>query len=317
MSKEKCPICNKGKAEINSSGERDIYFCDCWICSKYNITVPAYKDFIKPEKHKDERYILSGYLRQAYEENRKTPVITLENYKEIINSTELPSDIFDQFEKIIIHIFNKPKGYDDYCDLRWQDYSICYAKGPEEFSYFLEKMFELGYLKSRGGYVDVFYDRKYRLSLNGLRKYEEIKKRGKDSRQIFVAMWFDDNKEFQNTDLKKAYEKGFKDAIESTGHTPRRIDYLEHDDFIPDKIISEIKRSRAMVADLTGSRGSVYFEAGFAMGLSIHVIWTCHETEFDKRQFDVKQVNTIKWKDHNDLKEKLIKRIEATIGKLN
>ena len=33
---------------------------------------------------------------------------------------------------------------------------------------------------------------------------------------------------------------------------------------IPSEIISEIKRSKFMIADLTGYRGGVYYEAGFA-----------------------------------------------------
>ena len=35
-----------------------------------------------------------------------------------------------------------------------------------------------------------------------------------------------------------------------------------------------------VVADFTGHRGGVYFEAGFARGLGIPVVWTCHK-EYD------------------------------------
>ncbi len=36
---------------------------------------------------------------------------------------------------------------------------------------------------------------------------------------------------------------------------------------------------RFMIADFTGHRGGVYFEAGFAHGLGIPVIWTCREDQ--------------------------------------
>lgn len=41
----------------------------------------------------------------------------------------------------------------------------------------------------------------------------------------------------------------------------------EHSNKIDDEIIGEIRRSAFIVADFTGHRGGVYFEAGFAMGL--------------------------------------------------
>jgi nucleoside 2-deoxyribosyltransferase len=56
-----------------------------------------------------------------------------------------------------------------------------------------------------------------------------------------------------------------------------RIDNLEHINDINDEIIAQIRRSRFIVCDLTGYRGGVYFEAGFAYGLGLEVIYTCRE----------------------------------------
>jgi len=58
------------------------------------------------------------------------------------------------------------------------------------------------------------------------------------------------------------------------------------------------------------------FPLGYAMGLSIPVIWTCKndEEEIKKIHFDTRQYNTIFWKDENDLYERLRKRITAIMG---
>jgi len=89
MSKTKCPICNS-KADIGYYIEgRDRHFCRCNSCGEYYITEPTYKDFTKPEKHKDVRYILSRCIRKAFNEG-KTLEISLANYQKIINSTVLP-----------------------------------------------------------------------------------------------------------------------------------------------------------------------------------------------------------------------------------
>lgn len=131
------------------------------------------------------------------------------------------------------------------------------------------------------------------------------------SRQGFVAMWF-------HPDMDDAYNNGLKLAIEDAGYEPLRIDNVEHNNKIDDEIIAEIRRSRFVVADFTQegdvARGGVYYEAGFAHGLNIPVIFTCHEGALEKVHFDTRQYNHIVWKDAEDLRERLQQRISATIG---
>jgi nucleoside 2-deoxyribosyltransferase len=79
--------------------------------------------------------------------------------------------------------------------------------------------------------------------------------------------------------------------------------------------LSEIRRSRFVVADFTGHRGGVYFEAGFAMGLGLPVFWTCRKDGLAGLHFDVRQYNCIDWDDPADLATRLRFRIEAVIGK--
>ncbi len=87
----------------------------------------------------------------------------------------------------------------------------------------------------------------------------------------------------------------------------------EHNGKIDDLIIAEIRKSGLLVADFTKQRGGVYFEAGFAMGLGIPVIWTCRSDDVEKLNFDTRQYNHIIWTDADDLKKKLQLRIEASI----
>jgi nucleoside 2-deoxyribosyltransferase len=77
----------------------------------------------------------------------------------------------------------------------------------------------------------------------------------------------------------------------------------------------EIRYSKFIVCDLSGHRNGVYYEAGYGAALNKEVILTCRDDCFEKMHFDVAQINTIRWSDEEDLKLKLCKRIEATIGK--
>ena len=138
-----------------------------------------------------------------------------------------------------------------------------------------------------------------------------LTKPNQDIAQCFVAMWFDPS-------LEEAFVKGMEPAIRSVGYDGVRIDRKEHNNKIDDEIIAEIRRSRFLVADFTSkpdnARGGVYFEAGFAFGLGLPVIYTCREDVFKHVHFDTRQYNHIVWTDPADLKKKLAARIAATVG---
>lgn len=130
---------------------------------------------------------------------------------------------------------------------------------------------------------------------------------GRDARQAFVAMWFDPSR-------KIYFDEGFRPAIEDDKKTKAfRIDNKEHNRKVDDEIVAEIRRSRYLVADFTENRGGVYFEAGFAVGLGLPVIWCVQQGHESALHFDTRQYNHILYSDPADLREKLLNRIRATI----
>ena len=155
------------------------------------------------------------------------------------------------------------------------------------------------------------HEYRYVLTVPGFQRLDELRKVTPASTQAFVAMWFDD-------ELKPAYRDGFKRAIKDAGYDPIRIDERHFSDKIDDRIISEIRKSRFVVADFShgddGARGSVYFEAGFAKGLGLEVIFTCRDPNPGELHFDTRQYPHIMWKDSADLRTKLAERITAIMG---
>ena len=132
-----------------------------------------------------------------------------------------------------------------------------------------------------------------------------------DSRQAFVAMWF-------APEMNDAYEKGIKPAIESAGYNPLRIDKKDDVQKIDDEIFAEIRRSRFLVADMTqgddGARGGVYFEAGFAQGLGIPVLYTCRKDKMKNLSFDTRQLYHVEWNTPHELYRQLVIRILSVVG---
>jgi hypothetical protein len=160
----------------------------------------------------------------------------------------------------------------------------------------------------------------FRLTSRGYERIEKLHGINGTSAQSFVAMWF-------NSEVEDAYANGINEAIIASGYDVVRIDKKEHSNKIDDEIIAEIRRSRFVVADFTSgfitdkdenktliARGGVYYEAGFAQGLGIPVIWTCHKDCIDHLHFDTRQYAHIVWETPADLKKQLKNRIGAVIG---
>ena len=78
--------------------------------------------------------------------------------------------------------------------------------------------------------------------------------------QIFVAMMF-------SAETDRIYEKVYRPVIQSMDYVALRIDEKQFNGSIIKEITTEITDSIAMIADLTGNRGGVYYEAGIASGL--------------------------------------------------
>jgi hypothetical protein len=135
---------------------------------------------------------------------------------------------------------------------------------------------------------------------------EELGASGSGS-QGFVAMWFDDS-------VKNAWTNGFDPGIRTAGFRPVRLDNEDYVGGIADEVMAQIRRSRFVVADYTGQRNSVYFEAGFALGLGLTVIPTCRADEVPNLHFDVRHLHMLPWNTPAELADDLNRRIRAVIG---
>jgi len=146
-----------------------------------------------------------------------------------------------------------------------------------------------------------------KISAKGFNRIAELQRGAPLSKQVFVAMKCDPS-------LDDVYEDGIKAAIEKDcGYDSFRVDRAEYNEDRNDTIIAEMRKSKFMVADFTGHRNGVYFEAGFMLGLGRKVIFACKDGEIGEAHFDTSHRNHVLWKDAADFREKLKLRIQATI----
>jgi hypothetical protein len=145
------------------------------------------------------------------------------------------------------------------------------------------------------------------LAVKGLLATEALGRSKSGSAQGFVAMSFDES-------LRDVWTNGFDPGIRAAGFRPVRLDNEDYVGGITDEIMAQIKRSRFVVADYTSERNSVYFEAGFALGLGLIVIPTCRADGISALHFDIKHLNTLPWNTPAELADGLNRRIRAVIG---
>ena len=274
---------------------------DCEICGKYKLFYTVV-DQVRRMDFKENGFILSGYIRNATV-NGKVIKIRKNDLERIIETTLLPEDALDKMDLLLTYIARRAKSL-HLADVEIEvnhDFPLVYCKEPNEFSqilYVMEK--KAKYLITKGNYQ--FYN----LSFEGLKRMKEIKKIRPKSNQAFAAYQFIDK-------MHKIFKLAIKPALENEniGFKAYNVALPEFSGKICDEILAQIRKSSLLIADITGQRNAVHFEAGFAMGLGIPVIWTCQEDEETKIKdnFDTRQYKHIIWKDAEDLKKQIINRI--------
>lgn len=313
-----CPICWMKCTDARQDGTKDVTGYDCPRCGNYSITRQAVTNIESAGLSKQDRAKVAAYLRertlrgdsririlsqQFPDREFDTPVVTTD---EIIKD-RFPHTTSERLDRALKNLHRLSEHIGDGINLDPEiDGPVLFAEHKDSFNFIAETLQEAGWVKLN----PIFGTSGIVLTAHGLDRIAELERNiaGKESKQVFVAMWFDSS-------LDKAWEDGFEKSCDAAGgYKALRMDLKEHNQKICDAIIAEIRKSRFLVADFTGHRGGVYFEAGYALGLGIPVIWTCREDELEKTHFDTRQYNHVVWKDEKDLFVKLKRRIEATIS---
>ena len=290
-----CELCST-QAETLSAA-RDSIHQRCARCGDFKITGTGMAVIRHIPQH--DKVKLSGWVR---DQNMlgEVPELTSDRIRLVVASP-LPGMI-ERSNRLLTFAIRKQSKLGERFNIRNPAFlAITYSQDDDELYYLTNFLSDEGLISlvAMGGMAEV--------TPRGYLRYEELQTHQSSSAQGFVAMWFD-------AEMRDAYLRGFEVGIRQSGYNSMRIDRVEHVGKIDDEIIAQIRRSRFLVADFTGHRGGVYFEAGFALGLNLPVIWTCRRDHVDGLHFDIRQFNCIDWAEPGELADRLQKRIEAVIG---
>jgi nucleoside 2-deoxyribosyltransferase len=151
-------------------------------------------------------------------------------------------------------------------------------------------------------------------SLKGaIRSIIEKPEEKKDGITAFVAMSFREEEEPSLIDYYKAMERAILNC--KLPIKLRRVDLVEGDYEISQKIMGEIDKADIVIADFTLSSRNVYFELGYARGLERRIIQTARKGT--QMEFDVRNWRTIFYRNATELEEKLLPELQTAFTELN
>lgn len=301
-----CPVCLNEDANLRPDPTgADAFYTSCARCGEFYISRTLGRQLGQLLKDDEvahnyaPRWVISAAIRNRWIRSGEVELDT-RTVETLLETARQPQDPLESINLLLRHLRRMASSPGESVELDHErDAPLVYARDQQEMNYYLMKASGMGLIESDSS-------NRYRLDVEGWERLRELDERRTESNQAFVAMWFDEGWE-------DAFNDGFAPALSDAGYDPLRIDMREHNERIDNKIIAEIRRSGLLVADFTGQREGVYFEAGFALGLGIPVIWTCHKDHIDELHFDTRQYNHIVWSTPEDLREQLLNRIEATL----
>lgn len=316
-----CPIC---VSKLEKSPAETGYFVQCPVCGDYT----THRDTLSALPHDKVfpkvKHLVSGYYRYC----KEYVVAAVEfhwptNKDKILQQSIVPDDkdINRKLEFILKYVDAKCESIGQTVIMRPSlDFSIGFCHNAEEFFLLTDHLrdaqlisFQINVMRNALSQVLVPSYFPVNMTVLGKSRFAES---GLNSNQIFVAMEF-------NEEMLGIFQNIRQEIKAATQYTLVLVSDFKHNGSIDNKIIGEINRSTALIADFSSNNRGAYYEAGYAHGKGKEVIFICKDAPdpksndqkrlIDGVHFDTRQRNHILWRDAEHLKIELIDWILATL----
>lgn len=223
-----------------------------------------------------------------------------------------PKNINEINQKIIQYFLAKQTHYGQEFEWTGNDKNKLFFISPnldsgaqyQEYSFITAQIFKKGLVsKTKSADNRIWFV----VSEEAIELYQNSEKNSKNNKLAFIAIKFKYNEE-----RIEAIQK----AIALAGYEPRIMSEYETNNWIMPEIFHQIKLSKFVVVDLSIRCDGAYYEAGYAYALGKEVIhlYDNREQGTNPLHFDVAQKSTVMYNDYDELVEKLVARIKATVN---
>lgn len=276
---------------------------------QYRIIIKGDFDIESIEYYKIHKHIFYGlWLNKKWPKTPEVIIDSERDLKTIIEENNVPITPKQKIDYLFMAIFNEQyyEGQQFTSSIFFNDKhpEYYYLKAGIEQDYYMETLAEQGYIQIEGRTAGAY---NFYITFKGLEYAIKLTEDGKYSKNCFIAMSFQEGMEGKR--------KAIKEAISENGFDPILIDEQVYNSAqtINDAIIANIKRSKFSIADFTQQRNGVYFEAGYALGRGLPVIYMVSKDDFENTHFDINHFPLLIYGDNAELKKMLSEAIQARI----
>lgn len=302
MKNTKCYLCDSDASHLPTG--KDGENINCNHCGKYFISrslIESHDDF---QRGKNNLYKISSWVYEQNQDFNTVPELRTDNFPKLLAIRD--KKIKEKYDLMLKFIYkNNILNYNlDRCIVH------SWIKNKKEFLIFLHNAIDNNHIKANISMFpsDSYQVEKVEYTFTGLEYVENIESPNKSSKNVFLAFNFE-------TELNDIFSTYVREAVEESGLNCIIVNEnnTEHNKSITDEIIGKLKSSRIVISDFTNHRNSVYFEAGFAMGMKIPIIWTVQKGHDNEMSFDTRQYPHIVWENGEDLKKQIMDRIKVIL----
>ncbi len=304
MQDTKCYLCDSNASHLPT--EKDGEKINCNRCGKYIISrslIESHDDF---KRGKNNLYKISSWVYEQNHDFNSVPELRTDNFLKLLEIRD--KKVQEKFDLMMHHLYRlhiRQEKIDENILI-----TRCWMKDEIEFYLYFQKAMDASLIDANvqnimSGYKTIM---SFSLTFDGLQYVENLESPNRSSKNVFLAFNFE-------TELNNIFSTYVREAVEESGLNCIIVNQnnTEHDKSITDEIIGKLKSSRIIIADFTNHRNSVYFEAGYAMGMKIPIIWTVQKGHDNDMSFDTRQYPHIVWESGEDLKKQVMDRIKVIL----
>ncbi len=251
MERKNCPVCKEpSNVSHSANGSKEYNTYECLRCGVYEIEVTDEINL----SHRVLKSIgaVSHFIRKNYENNCLPGChyfeITHEVYEKILFKLDKTSPA-EQADNLILYLGKKLlepfRSHSDMLDFEHnEEIKLCSITGCENKAglYYIIEHLRNGLVillneTTGNGNARPIEKRKLGLTFEGWQKYNELLETSKDSKQVFMAMQYND------PEIDDFYNNYLKNAVQETGLVLVRLDEVGRAGIIDNNMRAEIKKS--------------------------------------------------------------------------
>jgi hypothetical protein len=295
---ERCTFCLSAipRGSVRSS-HADRAKVPCVCCGTYWISGPA-MDASPHWDLSEAQWAAIAYQIRRMTGRAEPPLLSIEVLRSLKETARLP-DPAQILEDFVLWVGSHSRWGGERFNLSIKEHrTLLGAVDKDAFDYMIE-MLAKSDLFTGLAVESVDQPRRYldcALAPSGWKLFRELTHSHVGQRYGFMAMKYDDPQ------VDAVVRDHFVPQVKLAGFDLVRLDQGQPAGLIDDQLRLRIRQARFLVCDLTHGNRGAYWEAGFAEGLGVPVIYTCREDVFKDTKhechphFDAAHWVTVPWK---------------------